>query len=314
MTLRVLLVGQEAAGAQLLRSVTESGHELVAVLTQEPSERGGPASLAALADRLGVPTFPSALVRDENFAAQMHAWSVDVLLNAHSLHVLAAGVLAAPSVGSFNLHPGPLPEYAGLNTVGWAIYQGEVDYGVTVHWMVPEIDAGPIAFEERFPLDRRATALSLGTECTRRGVALMERVLERAQRDPATIPRVAQDPEARTYYSRGSVPQGGRIDWSRSAAEIDRFWRAFDYGPFASPWGRPYMDGGDGRVEVVGLTPTGEASGLPPGTALLTDSGLRIACGDEWIAVGRVFRDGASIDPATALPDLLATDDRRAGA
>jgi UDP-4-amino-4-deoxy-L-arabinose formyltransferase/UDP-glucuronic acid dehydrogenase (UDP-4-keto-hexauronic acid decarboxylating) len=296
--LRVVLVGQEAAGAQILRALADSDHQMVAVLSDAPVSRGGPASLVGLARALGVQALPAARVSDPGFATQLRDWSVDVLLNAHSLHLVADAVLAAPAIGSFNLHPGPLPEYAGLNTPAWGIYNGESHFGVTVHWMVPIVDAGPIAFQERFPIDEGATALTLSAECTRRGVGLVARVLELAGQG-RSIPAVPQDLSRRAYHPRARIPQGGRVDCSRSAAEVARFGRAFDYGPFVSPWGRAFLELGSGRLEVGGLTATGEASSEPAGTLRLSTEGrLELACADEWLSIRRLYVHGSAVEPS----------------
>ena len=69
-------------------------------------------------------------------------------MNVHSLFLIHPWS-SAPTIGSFNLHPGPLPEYAGLNVPSWAIYEGEKrSHGVTVHWMDEGVDTGPIAWIE----------------------------------------------------------------------------------------------------------------------------------------------------------------------
>jgi len=57
-------------------------------------------------------------------------------------------VLGVPARGAWNLHPGPLPRYAGLNAPSWAIYRGEQRHGVTVHRMDRGIDTGDIAYQE----------------------------------------------------------------------------------------------------------------------------------------------------------------------
>src|SRR5688500_5362279 len=173
MSLKVLLVGQEAAGAQILRKLIGSVDQVVAVLTQEPKATGESASLSGPAAKAGLIVLPAKAVKDPRFAAVIREWEVDILLNVHSLHLVSDEVLAAPKIGAFNLHPGPLPSYAGLNTPGWAIYNGESEYGVTVHWMHPGIDTGPIALEEHFTVPPRVTALGLAAECTRRGVVLL---------------------------------------------------------------------------------------------------------------------------------------------
>jgi methionyl-tRNA formyltransferase len=287
MGINVLIAGQEGAGARILKTLVGSPHRVVAVLTQEP------ASLSEHAAQAGLTTLPATLVKDAAFAARIRAWEVDLLLNVHSLHIVADAVLAAPRIGAFNLHPGPLPSYAGLNTPGWAIHNGESEYGVTVHWMQPGIDTGPVAFEERFAVPPKITALGLSAECTRRGVVLLNRLIEWAELDASSIPRTPQDPASRTYYSRDRVPQDGRVDWNRPADEVARFARAFDYGPFASPWGRPTGVIGGRRVGVLGIEPTGIAADAAPGTHRLENGALQLACSDEWVDVRHVFVDGA---------------------
>jgi methionyl-tRNA formyltransferase len=296
MGLNVLIAGQEAAGARILRALSASAHRVVAVLTEEPKATAQLASLSAHAAEAGLTTLPAKLVKDASFAERVREWQVDLLLNVHSLHIVADAVLAAPRIGAFNLHPGPLPSYAGLHTPGWAIYNGESEYGVTVHWMEPGIDTGPIAYEERFPVPARVTALGLAAECTRRGVALLHRLIQCAEDDPSSIPRAPQDLAARTYYARQRIPEDGKVDWNRPAAEVARFARAFDYGPFASPWGRPLAVIGGRRVGVLGIEPTGVVTDAAAGSHRFENGLLQLACSDEWVDVRHVFVDGALME------------------
>ena len=82
---------------------------------------GSPVTLWKTAERLGYRTWAAESVKDPMFARQVRADDVDVLLNVHSLHIINKDVLRAPKLSSFNLHPGPLPRYAGLNPVCWAL-------------------------------------------------------------------------------------------------------------------------------------------------------------------------------------------------
>jgi folate-dependent phosphoribosylglycinamide formyltransferase PurN len=139
--MRIALAAEESAGVQTLRLVADSVHEACAVLTASNSaDRARGLTVAAVTDELGIDTLPGAAVRDPSVADVLRARGVDVLLNVHSLYLVHPAVLAAPRFGSFNLHPGPLPRYAGLNTPNWALYQGETTHGVTLHWMAPGID------------------------------------------------------------------------------------------------------------------------------------------------------------------------------
>jgi methionyl-tRNA formyltransferase len=101
------------------------------------------------------------------------------------------------------------------------------------------------------------------------------------------------------YYGR-EAPNGGRIDWSARAAEIERFVRAADYGLFASPWGAPRATlAGGGEVEILKVARTGEPASAAPGAfGGPAAGGARVACGDEWLLVKKIRVDGAAADPA----------------
>ena len=291
-------MAEESAGIQVLRALAGSPHELVAVMTAPPT-RGGGASVGGVAEQLGVPIERSERVRDPETADWVRGQEVDLLLNVHSLYLIHGDVLAAPRIGSFNLHPGPLPEYAGLNTPSWAIYNGETSHGVTVHWMEPGVDTGAIAFDTRFDLADSDTGLSVSARCVREGVPLILQLLETAAADPAAIPRREQDLTGRRYYRRADVPEGGRIEWARPARRIVDQVRASDYFPFPSPWGSPATTLAGRELAVLKASATGEATDAAPGTVGEgRGTGVLVAAEDEWVLVERVQVGDAKPVPA----------------
>jgi methionyl-tRNA formyltransferase len=299
--LNIALVGEDSAGIQALRALADAGHRIVAVLASPSRRAPGAMTLWETAEHLGYATWPARLVKDPSLAERLSAAEVDLLLNVHSLFVISRDVLTAPRVGSFNMHPGPLPRYAGLNSVCWAIYRGERSHGVTLHEMVPEIDAGPIAYQASFALDEHETGLSLTVKCVRAGIELMRRLVETAATDPGAIPRLAQDASRREYFG-AEVPQGGGVVWSRASRDVVNFVRACDFAPFPSPWGHPRARLGDQTISLVKAVGLGEATRVPPGTIDRGgDAGVRVATGDEWILVSRIMAAGRYLHPATIL-------------
>jgi UDP-4-amino-4-deoxy-L-arabinose formyltransferase/UDP-glucuronic acid dehydrogenase (UDP-4-keto-hexauronic acid decarboxylating) len=220
---------------------------------------------------------------------------VDLLLNVHALCVLPAELVAAPRIGSFNLHPGPLPRYAGLNAPSWAIYHGEQAHAVTVHWMDGGIDTGPIAYERELDIGEEDTGFSLSAKCVRAGLPLLEDLLAAAA--GGAVPRRPQPARPRRYYGR-EVPQGGWIDWSRSARQVVNFVRASDFLPFPSPWGHPKASIAGRELSVVKAICTGTPCTEAPGSigARVGDEVL-VACADEWVRLRRV-QNGRSVLPA----------------
>lgn len=299
--MRIVVAAQEAAGVQALRLVDRSPHRLVAVLTG--TERGDGAergvTVASVAQDMGVDVQPASVVKDPDFASELRRRHVDVLLNVHSLYLIDPDVLAAPRIGGFNLHPGPLPEYAGLSVPSWAIYNGETQHGVTLHWVEPKVDTGPVAFSERFPISPSDTGLSLSARCVQLGMPLISELLGCLSLGPETIPIVEQDVTCRRYYGR-DAPHGGWIPWCGPARQVVDFVRACDYGPWPSPWGTPRT--GIPGVEIVRAARTGDEAGEAPGTVGGSDgSGVLVAAADEWVLVSRLRVDGRSVAPSAVL-------------
>jgi methionyl-tRNA formyltransferase len=300
--MNVLLVAEESAGIQTLRLLTESGQRVAGVMTTAPAWGGG-ATVASAASAMGIPVLPSERVKEPAFAGWIQEHSIDLLLNVHSLFVIDPRVLAAPRIGAFNLHPGPLPEYAGLNAPSWAIYFGESRHAVTVHWMEAEIDAGAIAYATEFDIEDEDTGLSLSARCVREGMPLIAQLLETAAGDPSAIPRAAQDVSRRRYFGR-EAPDGGRICWARPARRVVDLIRACDYSPFASPWGKAVSRIDDRELAVLKAVRTGRTSAAAPGTVgELEGDAVWVAAEDAWVLVSRVQPAGARPLPAA---DVLA--------
>jgi methionyl-tRNA formyltransferase len=303
--LRVVVAAEESAGVQALERICSfrPAVEIVAVLTSEQPDATRRPLVAEAARRLELDTAAAELVGSPDLATRLQREAVDLLVNVHSLFVVNPQVLAAPRIGCLNLHPGPLPEYAGLNAPSWAIYNGETTHAVTLHWMDEAIDAGPIAWSEGFALTDRDTGLSVSGKCVRSGIPLIAKLIETALEDPSRIPRLAQNRSRRRYLGAGP-PHDGSLEWTRPAAEISRFVRAADYAPFASPWGHPVstLDGrriGLARVKLTGAP----AQGSPGELHEVTDAGALVSAADELVVVERIWADGRYAKPAAILAD-----------
>ena len=207
----------------------------------------------------------------------------------------------APALGAYNLHPGPLPERAGLHTPSWALYEGATRYGVTLHRMTPEVDAGTIAFADSFEIDAAETGLSLMTRCVRHGMRLVEELLEFAERGEA-IPARPQDLTRRRWFCAGP-PEEGRLDWHRPARRVTDFVRACDYRPFPSPWGFPRCRADEADIGIITARALEEPTDAAPGTvAHVGGAGVLVAARDAWVRVEDVEVEGRASAAAEVIP------------
>jgi methionyl-tRNA formyltransferase len=297
--MRILLLAEEAAGLHLFRMLAAGPHQLAAVMTSPPKQ--GASGPWRAAENEGYAVRPAALVKDPDFPDWIRAQRIDLLLNIHSLIVLPAPVLDAPRYGCFNLHPAPLPAYAGLNSVSWAIYHGESRHGVTLHKMVPAIDAGPIVDQAYIDIAEDEAAISVFTRCVKQGLPLVYRLLQIASDNPQNIPLRPQDLSRRRYFGR-EIPNHGRIVWSSPAKDIVNFVRACDFLPFQSAWGHPQTTLNGEELLVLKASRTGQHCEVPPGTiGQPRASDVPVAASDEWVLVHSVIKARRSVDPRDVL-------------
>lgn len=283
-SLRIVLAGDEAAGARALALLLRSNHDVVAVAAPRGIDNE-PGALWQRATEHGLTVFDARRLHHPDTANELIPVRPDVLLNVHSLTKVASEVLDVFAVGAWNLHPGPLPEGAGINVPSWAISERWSRHGVTLHRMTAEYDEGVIAYEDRFPIDQRATGLTLSAECASRGIRLVKRLIDQLSDDPATVPEHAQDLTARAYYGLGQ-PNGGIVEWSMEAASIDAAVRAADFRPFPSPWHWPQSELDGEWVELVDVE-VGELSDEAPGTTRSSQNDghvtTEVATRDRWL-------------------------------
>ncbi len=75
----------------------------------------------------------------------------DVIIG-HGTRILREEVLATANMGVLNGHSSLLPAYRGSTTEFWQLVSGESVTGVTIHWMVPRVDQGPICAQRSWPI------------------------------------------------------------------------------------------------------------------------------------------------------------------
>jgi len=119
------------------------------------------------AERAGIPTlyFPlkpytdagrPRAEYDADLAARVAAFAPDLVVLAGWMHVLSPAFLDRFPGRVLNLHPALPGQFAGAHAIQRAFeafQRGEIDHtGVMVHWVVPEVDAGPVVASAEAPI------------------------------------------------------------------------------------------------------------------------------------------------------------------
>lgn len=277
--MRVIFMGTPEFSVPALRSVV-AAHEVVAVYSQPPRQAGRgqklrPSPVHAEAEALGLEVRTPLRLRDEQVQADFAALGADVAVVVAYGLILPQPVLEAPRFGCLNIHASILPRWRGAAPIHRAIMAGDAETGVTIMQMEAGLDTGPVLAEARTPVGAEETTADLHDRLAGMGADLIVGVLGR-------LPMAArmQPAEGVTYATKIDKSEA-RIDWARSAVEIDRQIRGLS--PFPGAWCEIVGE----RVKLL-RSRLAEGSGAP-GQVL---PGFRVACGQGAVEILQAQRAG----------------------
>jgi methionyl-tRNA formyltransferase len=286
--MRIAFMGTPAFAVRALREIAGDGHDIAAVYTRAPAPRGRghalqPSPVHVLAEELGLPVRTPKNFRDPAEVAAFEALDLDAAVVVAYGLILPKAVLEAPRLGAFNLHGSLLPRWRGAAPIQRAIMAGDPVTGVQVMRMSEGLDEGPILLSETIPILADDTAASLHNRMAEAGAELMAEALAALSRGPVAEHEQAQDG---VVYARKITPAEARIDWDRSAQEVDRHIRGLSPAPGA--WFEVLTPRGPVRVKaLMSRLSAGEG---PAGEVL--DDKLKVACGQGAVRLLRVQREG----------------------
>ena len=273
---KIVFMGTPPFAVAALDALVKAGHTIVAVYSQppRPAGRGYALQKSAVhqyADAHGLPVFtPKSLKKDAEARATFAAHNADVAVVAAYGLILPQDVLDAPKHGCINIHASLLPRWRGAAPIQRAILAGDVESGVCIMQMEAGLDTGPVLLRDNVVITDQTTATTLHDALADMGGRLIVDTMPQLE----TLKAETQ-PEEGVTYAHMLSKDDGRIDWSQSAAVIERQLRALT--PWPGVW--CLRDNGQ-RLKVIAVKTTQETTKKPAGTLL---DHANIACGDDSV-------------------------------
>jgi methionyl-tRNA formyltransferase len=289
--LRILFWGTPDFAVPSLCALDEEGFEIIGVVTQpdRPAGRGRKLTTSAIkqvALKRGFDVLTPERPATDDFLLAIRALAPDVSVVVAYGHILKPEVLEVPRLGSINVHASLLPSLRGAAPITWAITRGHAETGVTIMRMVQAMDAGAILHQLREPILPADTASELAERLSVLGAHALVDALALLSSTQAT--EVEQDHTAATY-----APKVGRdtarVDWNRSANEVERHIRGMDAVPGA------WSTLNDAPVKLFRPSVVADAvEPAAPGTVLRTqsDEGVLVATAAGSVLLAEVQPPG----------------------
>lgn len=296
-SLRIIFAGTPDFAARHLDALIQSEHNVVGVLTMpdRPAGRGkkitaGP--VKELAQQHDIPVFqPSTLRKEEN-----HQWirdqQADIMIVVAYGMILPQAVLDIPRLGCLNVHGSLLPAWRGAAPIQRALWAGDTKTGVTIMQMDAGLDTGDMLYKAECDITSEDTSASLYEKLAGIGPQALLQTLSLVCQNALRPEK--QDDTLVTYAEKLSKEEA-RLDWSLSAAQLDRCIRAFN------PWPISYMVIDEQPVKVWQANAIAEQTSAAPGTVIRADkNGIQVATAEGILNI-------TQLQPAGKKP-MSATD------
>ena len=286
--MRLIFAGTPEAALPSLRTLLDSRHEVVGVLTRAdaPSGRGRrltPSPVKSLALEAGVPVLTPTTLRDEEVQQQLRDLAPDAAPVVAYGNLVPPAALEIPRHGWVNLHFSLLPELRGAAPAQRAVLAGRRQTGMSVFRLEKGLDTGEVITTAPVRIGEFETSGELLERMAAEGAAVLLQALDALEAGTAQL--TAQDHAAATHAAKLTTAEA-RIDWTRSAEEVSAHIRGMSPQPGA--W--TLLDGA--RTKLLGVERAPEHAPLAPGLIEATKRQVLVGTGTDVIALSTLAPAG----------------------
>lgn len=269
--------------APALRGLLEAGYNVAAIIVAQnetaKSRKTRPLEVALLADKHGIPVLSPANLTDA--ADQIKAYGAPAAVLAAYGKIVPRAILELFPVGVINIHPSLLPLHRGSTPIESVLLQGEVQTGVSLMRLAPQMDAGPVYAQATVLLTGSETKQQLATQLSDIGAQLLLTHLPDIL--SGTLQPVAQD-DSRATYDSSIQKSDADLDFNKTAEQLARQVRAY------AGWPRSRCTIGTHQLIITAAHAIAGES--VPGTLWLDGKQIGLHCQDGILVLDRLIPPG----------------------
>ena len=191
--------------------------------------------------KYNLPVLQPKKIRDPEVVAQLEEIPADICVVVAFGQIIPKSILEMKKYGCINVHASLLPAYRGAAPIQWAVVDGLKETGVTIMQMDEGLDTGDMLTKVVVPLEKDETGGSLFDKLSAAGAKLCVETMELIEKGEVTPEKQG---ETTTDYAKMITKDLGKIDFSKSAVEIERLVRGFN------PWPSAYTKLGNKTLKI----------------------------------------------------------------
>jgi methionyl-tRNA formyltransferase len=308
-SLRIIFFGTPEFAAVILEKMIQAGYLPIAVVTAPDKPVGRKQILTPSPVKLIAEKYKILVLQPEkikNLKSEILNLQPNLIILAAYGQVVSKEILEIPKYGCLNVHPSLLPKYRGPSPIQATILNGDQETGVTIILMDEKIDHGPIIASSKLKIQNlKLTYEDLSKELARLGAELLIETMPKWL--GGEIELIPQD-DSRATYTKIIKKEDGKINWQKSAQEIERMIRAY------YPWPTAYAklktkNEKLKNFKILQAEVLKFGQQKKPGEVFLIDKKLAVACGKDALILKEIQLEGkkkmAASDFLNGHPEII---------
>lgn len=286
--MNIVFMGTPDFAVESLKKIYESGHNILAVVSQpdRPSGRNMklmPTPVKEYAESKNIKVYqPEKIRKDEELYETLKSLKPDVIVVVAFGQILPQKILDIPKYGSVNVHGSLLPKYRGAAPIQWAIISGEKVTGITTMYMDAGMDTGDMIQKAEVKIEDDDNFGTLYEKMKVKGGELIVQTLEKIA--DGVAPRVKQ-PDDFTLAPMIEKTLGN-IDWNNNSGDIRNLVRGLN----PIPGAYTNIDGQKMKIWRVEFSNMEKTDEMLPGMVIKADKkeGLLISTKDGILDIAEI--------------------------
>lgn len=292
--MKFVFFGTPEFAAIVLEKLITTGYVPAAVITNPDELIGRKQILTSppvkiLAQKHGILVFqPTKLRNNEEFLEQFKKLKPELAIVAAYGKILPKEILEIPKYGFINVHGSLLPHYRGASPIQVAILNGDKETGVTIMEVDEEMDHGAIISKSKCQISNDDTYETLSNKLAILGAELLIKTIP--DYISGKLKPVPQD-HSKATFTKIIKKEDGKIDWSKSAEEIEKMVRAY------YPWPTAYTYQNLKLLKIIEAEVSKDKNNHRIGEVYYSNilENIGIRCGERSLIIKKLQLEGGKV-------------------
>ena len=285
--MRIIFMGNPEFAIPTLKSLINSNHNIVGVVSNPPKPMGRGRKLSSTAVGSFAIDHKLNLIEPESLRSpelnkNLSELEPDIFVVV-AYKILPKTLINIPKFGAINLHASLLPKYRGAGPIQWSLMNGDKNTGITVFQIKPQVDTGNILLQKEIKIRDEDNMYSLGMRLCELGADLILKALDGIE--GGQIKGKPQDPNLASPAPK-ITKDLTRINWYWSALKIHNWIRGL------SPYPGMYSSINNKKFRIFKTCIEKNTDNIPGEVIQVDESMMKVSTGDGSLSLIDVQIEG----------------------